>query len=371
MERVAVFKWLDFKEGTLSGYLNALLPELNGATDAFITSWKKTRFVKNSQVLQEDIDIHKALLLGGKKLRAALVVLGYENFQPNHSSPKEILTAAISYELLHNSFLIHDDIEDNSNLRRGQPTVHEQYTAKHISDGGLLDHRQYGVSLALNIGSLGAVRALDVLWQTSFEDKHLAKAQRWLTWVLSTTLQGQRRDLTEVHLDQLKQKDIYEIYHQKTAVYTVVGPLTLGAILAGASDRQLGYLNAFGVNLGIAFQLIDDHLGLYGTEEILGKPIGSDLSEAKKTLHFVKAYQIANSVQRDFLQSVWGKSGTLPAKLDYTRQLLDKLGVKNFVLEKANQLASKAFRLIPKVSMYQEVAVILEDLTNFVVKRQV
>lgn len=104
---------------------------------------------------------------------------------------------------------------------------------------------------------------------------------------MGTTLQGQRRDLADIPLVSLSEKLVYEIYHQKTAVYTVVGPLTLGAILAGASDKQLGHVNAFGVNLGIVFQIIDDHLGLYGDEKILGKPIGSDLAEGKKTIHLL------------------------------------------------------------------------------------
>lgn len=127
-----------------------------------------------------------------------------------------------------------------------------------------------------------------MLWKVPQKADLLAKAQQWLTWVMGTTLQGQRRDLTDIPLVSLSEKLVYEIYHQKTAVYTVVGPLTLGAILAGVSGKQLGHVNAFGVNLGIAFQIIDDHLGLYGDEQVLGKPVGTDLSEAKKPFNFLK-----------------------------------------------------------------------------------
>lgn len=111
MERDAkTFEWLDIKQPSLEGYLKALLPRLDQASEFFINEWRAARFYKSFPGLQEDIDIHQNLLSGGKKLRAALVVLGYENFRGDSACLDGILTAAVSYEVIHNSFLIHDDI---------------------------------------------------------------------------------------------------------------------------------------------------------------------------------------------------------------------------------------------------------------------
>ncbi len=93
----------------------------------------------------------------------------------------------------------------------------------------------------------------------------------------------------------------------------------MGAILAGASNRDLAYLNTFGVNLGIAFQMVDDHLGMYGDEHLLGKPVDSDIKEGKKTLHFAEGFRRANDSEREFLKSVWGNSDVTTIELDLTK----------------------------------------------------
>ncbi len=346
------YDWLTPREENFTGYVEALLPHLNQATQRFVGQWRKGRFYKSSG-LQEDIDVYQNLLAGGKKLRASMVILGYEMFRGERESLEGILDAAIAYEVIHNAFLIHDDIEDHSTLRRGQPTVHERY----------------GVGIALNVGDLGPFRALDVIWQTGQKPDRIIKAQQWLRYVIETTLQGQRRDMTSISLENLSEKYVHQIYHQKTAVYTGVGSLTLGAILAGASRQELGHLNGFGANLGMAFQMVDDHLGLYGDEQVLGKPVGSDLSEAKKTLHFVWAWQRANREERIFLKEVWGKANPTSNELQEVRDLIGMLGVKEDVLQKAEKLSQKAKALIPKIVTDPVSGIILEQMSDFVVQR--
>lgn len=346
------YDWLNLPAKSFTGYIEALMPYLNRTIEQFVNRWRRERFY-NTLGLQEDIDVYQDLLAGGKKLRAALVVLGYEMFRGEREYLEGVLDAAVAYEVIHNAFLIHDDIEDRSSLRRGQPTVHEKL----------------GVGVALNAGDLGPFRALDTIWQIGQKQDRLIKAQQWLRYVIETTLQGQRRDVTDLPLDSLNEKYVYQIYHQKTAVYTAVGTLTLGAILAGASRIELGHLNAFGVNLGIAFQAIDDHLGLYGDEKVLGKPVGSDLAEAKKTLHFVLAWQRANREERVFLQGVWGKQNPTPNRLDEVRSLMGMLGVREEVLRRADRLSQKAKGVIPKIVTDPVSGIILEEMADFVVKR--
>lgn len=363
------FNWLNMPDTSFEGFVEALKPHLDQSGDAFIERRRQDKSYQDSLGLQEDITTFQNLLRGGKKIRPALVVLGYENFVGEPEYREGMLTAAVGYEIIHNCFLIHDDIEDNSPLRRGQPAVHEQYRMQHEIQGGVLDYRQYGVAVAINTGSLGPFEALDGLWAINNRLDRIVAAEKWLNYVIRTTLKGQRRDLTEIPLPELSERYVHRIYRQKTAVYTGIAPLILGAILAGASNKDLGYLIRFGLNIGMAFQMIDDHLGMYGDEQVLGKPVDSDIKEAKKTLHFVRAFRETSPSEKAFLQYVWGKKDITADELEQTRQLIIRLGVRDSVLEKADQLAAKARRVIPKITNDGTIAGILESLTNFVVAR--
>lgn len=362
------FDWFDLKGNTFDDYLNALSPVLDRTTSSFFEQWKKGRSYGHFG-LQEDIDVYQGLLTGGKKIRPSLVMLAFENFRGEPEFREGALLASIAYEVIHNSFLVHDDIEDESLLRRGRPSVHEQYRIMHEQSGGILDHRQYGKAVAINTGSLGPFKALETIWNIDNRNERIVAVQKWLRYVIETTLRGQRRDLTDIPLEELTENYVYRIYHQKTAVYTMVGPLTLGAILAGISGKDLEYLNTFGVNLGIAFQMVDDHLGMYGNEQVLGKPVDSDIREAKKTLHFVKAFQTADPFEREFLRSIWGKQDASLADLSQVRTLIEQLRVKDVVLDRADTLAARARSVIPRITNNPTIRSILEGLTSFVVAR--
>ena len=363
------FEWLGLKEKTFQGFLDSVLPKVNSTAQSFLDSWRSGRFYR-SPGLQEDIGTYGDLLTGGKKLRAALVVFGFENAGGESEFREGVLTAAVGYEIIHNAFLIHDDIMDASPTRRGQPSVHERYRKTHEAEGGMIDHAQYGQAIALNTGNLGPLKAQEMLWGIQNKQDRIVGAQKFIRSVIETTLLGQRRDMTETSLDKLTTRQVFEICHQKTAVYSVVGPFALGAILAGASRKEIGLINSFGVNLGISFQIIDDHLGLFGSEDVIGKPVGSDLQEAKKTLHFVKAWKLASEEQRRFLQEVWGSQTITPEDLNRVGKLVEDLGVKEEVLNKARELANKARLLIPKISRSSTSSAILDELVTFVTERQ-
>lgn len=363
------FSWLNLDKPDFATYMAAVLPVFDTVAQDLITQWRSSGFFKKSRALQEDIDVFEKLLSGGKKLRSAIGLLGFENFSGEEEYRVDALKAILGYELIHNAFLIHDDVEDNASERRGKPSVHEQYRLKHEATGGLVDHAQYGLGVAINTGSLGVFRALDTLWGINNKPSRIIEAQKWLRDVLEGSLQGQRLDLADVRLDQLTKQYVNQVYHRKTAVYTVIGPMGLGAILAGASRRDLAQLNTFGVNLGIAFQMVDDHLGMFGDESSIGKSVDSDIKEGKKTLHFVEGYRRANDSERTFLEGVWGNRDITPTELDQTKELIDRLGVRKFVLDQAVRLAEKAKIIIPKITYDQTTRAIFEDMAEFIVKR--
>ncbi len=349
----------------LESYLTDLRPQLSSATDRFIKRWRSSPGYAESPDLQSDIDTYAQLLKGGKKIRGSLVVLGFENSDGADRLRSGALTSAVGYELLHNAFLVHDDIEDNSPLRRGVPTAHERYRA----EARVGDDKQYGIAVAVNAGNIGATRALESVWNIDNYSSRIARAQRWLIEVMDVTLQGQRRDLSYRTLPSLTADEVYTICNQKTAFYTVTGPLNLGSILAGAPKKRLNTQSIFGENLGVAFQMIDDHLGLYGDESVTGKPVGSDISEAKKTLHFVEAYRLGSEQDRELLIELWGKKDLSQTEVTQVQDLVDRMGVKDSVIHQASALAEQARDILPQMTDKPMIKSVLEDLIDFVVYR--
>ena len=361
--------WLGLQETSFKGFLDAFLPNFEQSLGRLLANWRTERLY-SAPPLQQDIAKIESLLREGKRVRAASVVLGYEIAGGEPAYRDEVIDVAVAYEMIHNSFLVHDDIEDNSPLRRNRPTIHEQYRQEHEMQGGLVDHLQYGVGNAINLGSLMAFKALRTMWGKNIPQNRILEGQRWVQHVMETTLVGQRRDLADLPLRELTRREVYFIYHQKTAIYTLVGPLKLGAILAGASRKDLKLINTFGVLLGVAFQIIDDDLGLYGNELVLGKPVGSDLAEAKKTLHFIYVCESdAPLYEKKFLETVWGEKGVTVAELEQVRRIVSAHARKH-VLRRADMLALQAKRVIPQITSDTTLKQILESMADFVVQRQ-
>ena len=178
------------------------------------------------------------------RIRAILVNQGY--FLAGGKNKKAILRASIFIELVHNYLLIHDDIIDRDSFRRGKPTL----------------HRSHGESMAIEMGDLMAALGYDVLFSSDFPEKQKNLALGKINQLVYSTAFGQMLELNLrdriKRKKQIKEKDIFEIYKTKTAPYTCVGPLQIGAILAGAKDPFLKKIEKFALPLGIAFQIRDD-----------------------------------------------------------------------------------------------------------------
>lgn len=359
-------EWVDGDD--YKAFVTALLPKLADQIPTFLDKWRSQRYFRHSPELNDDIDIYTQLLEGGKKFRPSLIVLGFETFNGEPEYFDQVLATGIGYETLHNSFLVHDDIEDNSPTRRGNDAVHEIYR-KSAPATKSSDPSHYGLSIALNTGSLGAFQALSTIQNLDIPTHRRQEANTWLNYVVVSTLAGQRKDLSAIDLSDLTPTRVYEIHHEKTAVYTVTGPLVLGAILAGASRRDQAWLNTFGSNLGIAFQIVDDHLGLYGDEKVIGKPVKSDTSEAKKTLQFAKTYELATPDEQEFLKSKWGKVDLSDDEFSQVKALVTSLEVPQWAINRAKLLGQKSRGVIPKITSSPKLASIYEDLIYQMIDR--
>lgn len=255
------------------------------------------------------LDLSAATLQGGKRLRAAFCYWGWRAVTDD-SDADRIVAAAASLEVFHAAALVHDDIIDNSDTRRGRPATHRAFEAAHLTGGWTGDAAAYGRSAAILAGDLL------VAWSDDLFEEGIADAPADRAWAARRQYAEMRRDVTVgQYLDiaaetvpapedaQLERALLVASF--KSARYSVQQPLLIGAAIGGARPEQLQALRDFGHPVGMAFQLRDDVLGVFGDSAATGKPSGDDLREGKRTALIAFARQeLPPSVRRTVDQFV-------------------------------------------------------------------
>lgn len=265
----------------------------------------------------------------GKTLRPALCVATSRAFG---GSDADVVPVAVAIELLHNAFLVHDDIVDGSERRRGRPTL----TA------------EYGLGLALNAGDALAVLSNQVLRRhTGRMDPDLAeRVLSEFDAMALRTLEGQATELgwRRDGVDALEPEDYLDLIMHKTCWYTTVHPLRVGALIGSVGEADLRPMVRFGFHLGAAFQIQDDLLNLLGTEREYGKEIDGDLFEGKRTLPLIHLLRHAQGADRDVLDRYLGleRAQRTAAMVAEVRELLDAYGSITFAAEYAHGIAGAA-----------------------------
>jgi geranylgeranyl diphosphate synthase type I len=281
--------------------------------------------------------VRRYTLAGGKRLRSALMYYGY--LASGGTEREALLDTSICIELLHSFLLIHDDIMDRDALRHGIPTVHEHYARMAQKLFPMADERHFGQSMALILGDIIGALGNQVLFTSPFPPEHIVKALNKYQSIIWLTVIGQSQDFWIEHMQDATEEEILRMYEYKTARYTMEGPLQMGMILAGNPSVELETaFTQYGIPVGIAFQIQDDVLGIFGEEKKLGKPMASDLVEGKHTLLVVTALKRASQAQRDRLRFLL-KQGTkiVTADIEEFRTLLQITGA----LDETKALAAK------------------------------
>lgn len=297
----------------------------------------------NRTLAEDDNPIIKALLSdmadlneGGKLLRGILVSLGYVIGGGEDESYSDQL--ALAYEIFQTAILIHDDIIDNAKLRRGKVTLHERCAAKLAErEAGSLDEvRDTAKGAALCVGDYGLYMANLKIAEAYAGDARLGELIRYFDGTVLRTIRGELLDvmLPWEMLDSLMDEDakkellrrsVREIYHRKTACYSVIGPLHLGMILAGASEERMKALDKFGYEVGIAYQIMDDILGVYADAGHIGKDVGSDIAEFKQTILWMHV-RTACPEAVDELLKYYGKRDVTEEALMEVRRIFEESG---------------------------------------------
>ncbi|MEI6437497.1 MAG: polyprenyl synthetase family protein [Candidatus Omnitrophota bacterium] len=298
--------------------------------------------------------LHKSIrefsLREGKRIRPILLILGYLGYSPKGRRPtRSLYNASTCIEFLHNFMLIHDDIIDCSDLRRGKPTMH-RILNKTVP---CANPDKLGVDLAIIAGDITYALAIDAFLSINEDPLRKEQALKYFIQTAAFTAMGEFVDTVHgvVDVKQVHEKDVFLNYSLKTARYTFDCPLVTGAILAGAPKTEIPKIADFGLCIGQAFQIQDDIIGIFETEESIGKSILSDLEEQKKTLLIVHAFEKLQGKDLRDLKNIFTKKNKKLADLEAIKLLLIKAGSLHYALNAVNVRVTKARKQLAALKM--------------------
>jgi geranylgeranyl diphosphate synthase, type I len=269
------------------------------------------------------------LLAGGKRLRAAFCYWGWRAC--GGPDGQTIMTAAAALELLHASALVHDDVMDDSDTRRGQPSVHKRFESRHAADQWLGQPARFGAGAAILIGDLLLAWTDEMLRTSGLPADSLGPGLKILDSMRTEVLAGQFLDLALQSSGRSELAAALRVVTYKSAKYTVERPLQLGAALRagrpGGLDQAIAAaFTSYGIPLGIAFQLRDDVLGVFGDPEQTGKPVIDDLREGKRTVLLALARERSDAAQAAVLDRCVGDPALTDQAAGQVRTVITQTG---------------------------------------------
>ncbi len=329
--------------------LNTLRKKIDQSLASFLTRVEKDyRLHLVDPILYQSI--REFSLREGKRIRPLLLILSYKGYLPaGQKIPPSLYHASTCIEFLHNFMLIHDDIIDCSDLRRGKPTMHRLLRNTIPSS----DPDKLGTDLAIIAGDIVYALAIDAFLSIKEEPVRKERALKYFIQTAAFTAMGEFID-TVGGVDKLAhvhEKDVFLNYSLKTARYTFDCPLVTGAILAGAPDREIKRLAEFGLLIGQAFQIQDDIIGIFETEKTIGKSILSDLEEQKKTLLIVHAFRTLKGRPHAAFLKIFLKPKKTLADLEAIKKILIEAGSLTYALDAVRVRTQKADAILSRLSM--------------------
>ncbi len=318
--------------------------ELKAILDARL---KQAEFPANPNQLYDPL--RYILGIGGKRIRPLLALMSCDLF---NEDPNKALQAAMAVEYFHNFSLIHDDIMDQADVRRGQETVHKKWNE--------------------NVGILSG----DALMVKAYQqlDDYPAELFKPLTQLLSQTAievcEGQQYDVDFETLNEVSKEDYVEMIRLKTAVL-LGASLKMGALIAKASEKDAELIYKFGIDLGIAFQLQDDYLDSFGNAEHFGKRIGGDIINNKKTILYIEALKRSNSNLRDQLLNLYQLKDDSQQKIEDVKSIFNDSGAKTETLSLIEQYTNSAFDFLDQLSVDSQNKQELNSLASFLMNRTI
>jgi geranylgeranyl diphosphate synthase, type I len=331
-------------------------------------SAKQSTMASLTQELADALDsLVEFILRGGKRIRPTFAWWGWRG-AGGEPDARPVLHAVSGLELIQACALVHDDLMDDSAVRRGSPTVHVTFEALHRSKGWLGPADRFGMAAAILLGDIALAWADDMFYGSGLTPNRLAAASEPWQAMRSEMLAGQYLDiLTQVKGDESAEAAL-RVARMKTAAYTVERPLQMGAALAGADPELIEQLREFGADIGVAFQLRDDLLGVFGDTDVTGKPAGDDLREGKRTLLVAVGLQRASAAGQAVLRDVLGRDLT-PLDVTRAREVLLESGAVDEVERRIETLTSSAMQALASADLAEPAGERLAELAIAATRR--
>lgn len=289
------------------------------------------------------------LSMGGKRIRPVLMLMAYNLFK---NDPESILMQAVGLETYHNYTLLHDDLMDNADLRRGHETVHKRWNANTAILSGdsmlVLSYQRMASGLTDKLKPV-----LDTFTETALEIG-----------------EGQQYDMEFETRDDVAEAEYIEMIRLKTSVLLACA-LKIGAIMADASPADADNLYKFGEQIGLAFQLQDDYLDVYGDSKVFGKEIGGDISSNKKTFMLINAFNHANDAQREELTRwITAKTFDRAEKVAAVTRLYNEIGVDKLALDKIASYFEQSKKYLDAVKVDDDKKTVLRQYAEKMMSRK-
>jgi len=309
------------------------------------------------------------LLSGGKRLRPAFCYWGHRG--AGGGDCEEVVVAASSLELFQACAIVHDDVMDGSDSRRGQPAVHRRFAALHRSAEWLGDSEAFGTGAAILLGDLCLAWSDQMLSTCGLPPERLRDGHRVYDEMRAELMGGQYLDLLEQARGGGSVERALRVARYKSAKYTIERPLHLGAVLAGAGQAVLDGYSGYGLPLGEAFQLRDDVLGVFGDPAETGKPAGDDLREGKRTALVAMALETATSSQVAVIRKHLGDPHLSDEGVALLRGVITETGALQRVEALVETLLDDALTALEAAPVEDDAREVLRDLAVAATARSV
>jgi geranylgeranyl diphosphate synthase type I len=316
--------------------------------------------------------LEEFVLRGGKRLRPAFAYWGWRAVteEPDVDKP-EVLRLFAALEMLHACALVHDDVIDDSATRRGMPTVHVKFAGLHRNSGWRGSADQFGTSAAILLGDLALVWADDIVATAQLSVGARQRVQRVWSDIRTEVLGGQYLDIVNEASGAESIASAMLVNTYKTASYTVSRPLQLGVATAADRPDVLAAFHELGTDLGVAFQLRDDVLGVFGDPAVTGKPSGDDLRAGKRTVLLAEAVELADRTDPAAAEMLRGSIGTelSDARVREVCEAIKSVGALSAVEARIDMLMRRALDMLNSAPIAEQAKVGLSELARLAANR--
>ena len=301
---------------------------------------------EENEILKYNLELYANLNSNGKLVRGTLVNLGYYLLKDNKEYSNDL---SLAYEIFQTAVLVHDDIIDNDDKRRGKDTIHFSNKNKYSKYSDNV--KDLSNNIAICMGDYGLYLANKIISESYSNDPNLGKVLNCFNETVIKTIKGELLDVIlpfQGKNNLINTKDIensiLEIYRLKTAHYTIIGPMSVGLLLAGADEVKLKDIEKFGEKIGIAYQIQDDILGIYS--DSMEKIKGSDIKEFKQTMLYS---HIINTEYKDEFLKYYGNNNLDEKVIEIVRNLLKKSGSYDYSYEMMNNYYNDGLKILDSI----------------------